>query len=389
MASQSRSDTDTQIVFSATKCSSGYAITLPNNHRVVIDKKLFAEALHLPYHTSTLDQPSDGDLMTMICKMGYLYHLTKLFHMSKGHISPMWQCLIHYIIKCLTGKMGGTDQLNRRLMGVLWSLYSGREVDYAGILFDDFLNYIPSSLKPSGQIHSARFWAMCIEHIYQTLQLSIPKPKSGEAKLTIQKAKPYTAKTDSIFGETRRLPEALLKLADPANPDVLSHITSTEGIEEYPPRSLKECEAPKKMKKKASESSPSKQPLEKKQRKIITMSEPSSKDSESEHLEERQNSPGSEDTQDDPFMEENQNQPPPQPPKKNSPTPTQNPRVDFFPTFSQPPSDASEFDKWKFKHAVQEQKELVARLKQQFEYKQQELQTLLRKKSHQCSYPTS
>ncbi|KAI3723555.1 hypothetical protein L2E82_35211 [Cichorium intybus] len=306
-----------EIVFSATKCPSGYAITLPNNHRVVIDKKLFVEALHLPYHTSTLDQPFDGDLMAMIYKMGYL-------------------------------KMGGTNQLNRRLLGLLWSLYSGREVDYARILFDDFLNYIPSSLKPS-----------------------------GEAKLIMQKAKPYTAKTDSIFGEIRRLPEALLKLADPANSDIVSHITSTGGIEEYPPRSLKECEALKKPKKKASESSPSKQPLKKKQRKIITMPEPSSKDSESEHLEERQNSPGSEDTQDDPFMEENHNQPPPPPPKKNSPTPTQNPRVDFFPTFSQPPSDASEFDKWKFKHAVHERNEMVARLKQQFEYKQKELQTLL------------
>ncbi|KAI3499621.1 hypothetical protein L1887_35425 [Cichorium endivia] len=348
-----------ETVSSATKCASGYGICLHNDHRVVLDKNTFAKALNLPYHTSNFDQPSDNDLRFMIYNMGYMYDFPKLFHMSKGHISPLWKCLIHYIIKCLTGKMGGTDQLNKRLMTVLWSLYSGRKVDYAGILFDDFLHYVPSSLKPTGQIHSARFWAICIEHIYQNLDLAFPDPRSADDKLVMVKAKPYTAKTDPIFGDIRRLPIALLNLADPRHPAVVSHINSTEGVDAYPPHSLKN------------------QPPKKKERKIKTTSEPSSKDSESEHLEERQNSPGSEDTQDDPSMEENQNQPPPSTPKKNSPTPTQNPRVDFFPTFSQRPSDASEFDKWKFKQAVQEHNELVARLKQQFEYKHQELQTLL------------
>ncbi|KAI3510674.1 hypothetical protein L1887_17806 [Cichorium endivia] len=366
-----------ETVSSATKCDSGYGICLHNDHRVVLDKKTFSKALNLPYHTSNFNQPSDSDLKSMIYNMGYMYDLPKLFHMSKGHISPLWQCLIHYIIKCLTGKMAGTDQLNKRLMTLLWSLYSGRKVDYAGILFDDFIHYVPSSLKPTGQIHSARFWAICIEHIYQNLDLALPDPRSDDDKLVMVKAKPYTAKTDTVFGEIRRLPTTLLNLADPTHPAVISHINSTEGVDAYPPHSLKKCEAPKKLKKKASDSSPSKQSPKKKQRKIKTMSEPSSKDSESEHLDERQNSPGLEDTQDDPFMEENQNQPPPPPPKKNSPTPTQNPRVDFFPTFSQPPSDASEFDKWKVKQAVQEHNELVGRLKQQFEYKQLELQTLL------------
>ncbi|KAI3499672.1 hypothetical protein L1887_35477 [Cichorium endivia] len=316
------------IVSSATKCANGYGICLHNDHHVVLDKKTFAKSLNLPYHTSNFEQPSDDDLKSMIYNMGYI-------------------------------------------------LYSGRKVDYAGILFDDFIHYIPSSLKHTGQIHSARFWALCIEHIYQNLNLAFPDPRSYDDKLVMVKAKPYTAKTDTIFGEIRRLPTALLKLADSTHPAVISHITSTAGVDAYPPHSLKRCEAPKKLKKKASDSSPSKQPPKKKPRKIKTMSEPSSKDSESEHLDERQNSPGSEDTQDDPFLEEHQNQPPPSPPKKNSPIPTQNPRVDFFPTFSQPPSDASEFDKWKFRQAGQERNELVERLKRQFEYKHQELQTLL------------
>ncbi|KAI3739374.1 hypothetical protein L2E82_29778 [Cichorium intybus] len=324
-----------EVVSSATKCDSGYAIALHNDHRVVLDKKTFAQALNLPYHTSTFDQPTDGDLKSMIYNMGYMYNLPKLFHMSKGHMSPLWQCLIHYIIKCLTGKMGGTDQLNKRLMTLLWSLYSGRKVDYTGILFDDFINYVPSSSKPTCQIHSARFWAICIEHIYQSLDLAFPDPRSADDKLVMIKAKPYTAKTDPIFGEIRRLPKALLNLADPAHPAVISHLTSTEGT-----------------------------------------SEPSSKDSESKHLEERQNSPDSEDTPDNTVMEVDQNQPPPSPPKKNSPTPTQTLHTDTLPNLTQPPPDASEFSKWKFKQAVRDQQVLVERLCDQFKYKQKELQTL-------------
>ncbi|KAI3505845.1 hypothetical protein L1887_28144 [Cichorium endivia] len=86
---------------------------------------------------------------------------------------------------------------------------------------------------------------MCIEHIYQNLNLAFPDPRSDDDKLVMVKAKPYTAKTDTIFGEIRRLLTALLKLADSTYPAVISHINSTAGVDAYPPHSLKKCEPPR------------------------------------------------------------------------------------------------------------------------------------------------
>ncbi|KAI3510717.1 hypothetical protein L1887_17850 [Cichorium endivia] len=225
MASQSKSDNDTVLV-AVTNLYLSRNLTIYKEHlrvlihilsrhklnraffdppaaipKTILDKKVFAAALHLPYHETTFDHPTSTQLESMIYKMGYLYKLPKLFQLSKGHISPLWQCLIHYIIKCLTDKMGGTDQLSKRLLELLWSLYTGYENDHTEILFEDFVSYIPNSQKRKGRIHSARFWAMCIEHIHQSLQIPLPSPRSDEDKLVMPEAKPYAPKTDPIFGK--------------------------------------------------------------------------------------------------------------------------------------------------------------------------------------------
>ncbi|KAI3494531.1 hypothetical protein L1887_40727 [Cichorium endivia] len=84
-------------------------------------------------------------------------------------------------------------------------------------------------------------------------------------------AKPYAPKTDTVFGKLRKLLESLLNLADPAEPALLSHLPETKDVPPYTQHPLRDCVAPKKLKKKASESSPSKQPPKKKQRKDKTV----------------------------------------------------------------------------------------------------------------------
>ncbi|KAI3723572.1 hypothetical protein L2E82_35250 [Cichorium intybus] len=296
------------------------------NRKTTLNKKVFAAALQLPFHEVTFDHPTPHQLETMIFKMGYIYKLPKLFQLSKGHISPLWQCLIHYIIKCLTGY----------------------EIDYAKILFEDFLSYIPNSQKPKGKIHSARFCAMCIEHIYQTLQIPISTPRSKDDILVMPEVKPYAPKTDTVFGKLRKLPDSHLNVADPTEPALLSHLSETKDVSPYAPHPLRDC-----------------------------TSEPSSKDSESKKLEERQNSPDSEDTQEEINMVEKQNSPSKDKRKeKVIETPKDTASVTLILDRTQPPVNATEFDVWKFRTAINEQATLVERLKQQFELRNIELQTL-------------
>ncbi|KAI3751769.1 hypothetical protein L2E82_22860 [Cichorium intybus] len=329
-------------VATAIKGQNCYSLTLLDCRKTTLDKKVFAAALQLPYDEATFDHPTSHQPENMIFKMGYAYQLPKLYQLSKGHISPLWQCLIHYIIKCLSGKMGGTDQLSKCLLELLWSLYTGYEIDYGEILFEDFLAYIPTSQKPKGKIHSARFWAMCIEHVYQTLQIPIPSPRSKDDKLVMPEAKQYAPKIDTVFSKLRKLPDCLLNLADPKEPALLSHLSETTNVSPYNPHLLRDCVAPKKSKKKALESSPSKQPPKKKQQK--------------DKMEERQNSPDSEDTQEEINMVEKQNSPSK---VKGKEKVIETPKAIHSDTLIldriQPPADATEFDAWKFRTAVNEQ----------------------------------
>ncbi|KAI3503847.1 hypothetical protein L1887_32301 [Cichorium endivia] len=109
----------------------------------------------------------------------------------------------------------------------------------------------------------------------------------------------------------------------------------------------------------------------------ISTSEPSSKDSESEKLEERQNSPDSEDTQENIILVEKQNSPTKWKGKeKVFETPKDTPFVTIISDPTQPPANTIEFDVWRFRTAVNEQATLVERLKKKFELKNTELQTL-------------
>ncbi|KAI3496674.1 hypothetical protein L1887_39045 [Cichorium endivia] len=371
---------------SAKKVQNTYTITLIDGKEVPLDKKVFAAALHLPYHEAQFDHPSPHQLETMIYKMGYAYKLVKLYQLSKGNISPLWKCLIHYMIKCFTGTTGGTDQLSKRLLELLWSLFTGNEIDYAEIIFEDFLSYIPTSQKSKGKIHSARFWAICIEHLYQVFQ--IPIPALDGDKLEIPEAKPYAPKTDSVLGKLRRLPDSLLNLADPTEDAVITHIAETKDVSPYLPQPLGDGVAPKKTKKKASDPSPTKsfrslsnqatsEKETKKDQNEIQKFDWTLKYSEFEKMEERQNSPESEDTQEIIKLVEKQNSPPKEKGKeKIIEKPKFKSLETSIPDRTQPPPNASPLDAWKFWTAANQQASLIERLKQQFELRNIKLQAL-------------
>lgn len=258
-------------ILNATKTDDHLIITLANGTKEKLDRSVFASSLSLMVRQDTYPEPTQEELICMLYQMEYKHPLKNLSSLKKSCLSPLWQCVMHYCVRSLTGKTGGTDQMSRRMLELLWSLYTSRPVDYAGILFEVFMAYVSDSQKPPFRLHSVRYWAMCIEFLHLLHNIQIPS-REEDRLYSMDPLPPYTPKPDDIFGPIRSLPEGFLQFADPDNQFLINHLRATATITPYTAEPLikeKEKDAAKgQQKKKATEISPSKQPKQKKQKKV-------------------------------------------------------------------------------------------------------------------------
>lgn len=135
-----------ETVLTATRRGNNLFITLTNGMEVSLDKIMFAIALDLPIHDIQLNTRTQSEFITMFYSMGYEYLLESPSQFRKGHISPLWHYVIHFCIRCLTGKTGGTDQHSKPLIKLIWGLYTSKQVDNVAILFEDFLSYLSAEV---------------------------------------------------------------------------------------------------------------------------------------------------------------------------------------------------------------------------------------------------
>ena len=97
-----------------------------------------------------------------------------------------------------------------KLLELVWSIFTGHDVNYGQILWDDFLQYIPKETPKENPIELtfARFWALCISDLHHDANLNM----GNDINLFITRdLKRYAySKDQSIFGPIRRLPIHIL-----------------------------------------------------------------------------------------------------------------------------------------------------------------------------------
>nr|GFB81270.1 hypothetical protein [Tanacetum cinerariifolium] len=84
--------------------------------------------------------------------------------------------MLHIIInKCLTGKSSGFDSLRLSQAQILWGLYHRRNVDYAFLIWEDFVYQVEhKNQKKSNEMYYPRFTKVIIHH-FMTKKPSIPR----------------------------------------------------------------------------------------------------------------------------------------------------------------------------------------------------------------------
>ena len=207
------------------------AIKVAVTHRryAPITKSIFLRAIAVPQNPEsfTLIKPSDDDLLSFIQDVRYTGTLDNgLPDFKKSFIFPHRQVSMHLLMKSLSGKTGGTDQIGRDWICLAYSFYTGNAfvIDIPSLLWNDFVQY--AKRKKDKQINSAPFLALALEelyrhHNYEKLQ------QPDEVCVSFKPLNPYNGSDSSRAEHVVRLPQCMFDLLDQDSPYLAQHLADT------------------------------------------------------------------------------------------------------------------------------------------------------------------
>ena len=120
-----------------------------------------------------------------------------------------------------------------KLLELVWSIFTGHDINYGQILWDDFLQYIPKETPKENptELTFPRFWALYISDLHQDANLSMGSGINFFITCNLKRYAP--SKDQSIFGPIRCLPIHILTTVALETKEVRDHIKATEGIDPY------------------------------------------------------------------------------------------------------------------------------------------------------------
>ena len=107
--------------------------------------------------------PNDEDLSSFLVEIGYEDTPPNMGDLKKAKFPAPWHMVVHYVLRCLSEKTGGTDTIVKDLLRLLWGVYRNKNIDFVGILWNDFKQFV---LAKKTEVPSARFWSVILNKIY-------------------------------------------------------------------------------------------------------------------------------------------------------------------------------------------------------------------------------
>ncbi|KAJ9547376.1 hypothetical protein OSB04_019919 [Centaurea solstitialis] len=99
------------------------------------------QALHLEELETYDDTPTDEELIEFLKFLSYTPDATKPLikrgDFRRKGLPLMWNMLFSIINSCLNGKVGSPDQSSHAMLSILYGIFFGLNLDFAGLIFDD------------------------------------------------------------------------------------------------------------------------------------------------------------------------------------------------------------------------------------------------------------
>ena len=75
-----------------------------------------------------------ADITSTLYQMGYQKKIKGIGEFKKNQLSAVWQFVYHFVIHSLSDRTGGTDNMGLKLLELVWSIFTGHDVNYGQIL---------------------------------------------------------------------------------------------------------------------------------------------------------------------------------------------------------------------------------------------------------------
>nr|GEZ76671.1 hypothetical protein [Tanacetum cinerariifolium] len=140
------------------------------DQQVALDEALVPSAQILRIGRSNFRLPSDIQSKEPTLQVVY-----DVLHVNVNKLYQPWRSFAAVINKCLTGKSSGIDSLRISQAQILWGLYHGSNVDYAYLIWEDFVYQVEhKSQKKSNEMYYPRFTKVIIDY-FMMRKPSIPR----------------------------------------------------------------------------------------------------------------------------------------------------------------------------------------------------------------------
>nr|GEZ12222.1 copia protein [Tanacetum cinerariifolium] len=113
-----------------------------DNKKHIVNLESFREMFHicprLP-HQPFVEPPFEEEILSFLRFLGHGVVIRKLTDVNINKLHQPWRSFTAIINKCLTDKSSGYDSLRLSQAQILWGLYHKRNVDFAYLMWEDFV----------------------------------------------------------------------------------------------------------------------------------------------------------------------------------------------------------------------------------------------------------
>nr|GFC74595.1 hypothetical protein [Tanacetum cinerariifolium] len=149
-----------------------------DNKKHILDLESFRNILHICPRVqgqTFAELPFREEIMDFIRLLGHSATIRTLTDVNINKLYQPWRSFVAVINKCLTGKTSGYDSLRLSQAQILWGLYHKRNVDYAFLIWEDFVYQVKhNNHKKSNEMYYPRFTKVIIHH-FLSKDLSTPR----------------------------------------------------------------------------------------------------------------------------------------------------------------------------------------------------------------------
>nr|GEZ30954.1 hypothetical protein [Tanacetum cinerariifolium] len=149
-----------------------------DNKKHIVNLESFRDMLHVcPRITGqSFDElPFEEKILEFIRFLGHNTTIRTLTDVNINKLYQPWRSFAAVINKCLAGKSSGYDSFRLSQAQILWGLYHKRNVDYAFLIWEDFVYQVEhKNHKKSNEMYYPRFTKVIIHH-FMSKDPSIPR----------------------------------------------------------------------------------------------------------------------------------------------------------------------------------------------------------------------